>query len=120
MCPTPYGELNVLLAELTGRARQILGARFVAAYLQGSFAVTTACRILYTLETAQVASKRASLRWAMDHLALVAAAPAAGARGPRTRLGSRSSPSAGLRRADPRLRGPGTGAPHHAGIACSP
>lgn len=68
MRPTPYGELNVLLAELTGRARQILGARFVAAYLQGSFAVTTACRILYTLETAQVASKRASLRWAMDHL----------------------------------------------------
>ena len=32
------------------------------------YAVTTLCRILYTLETGQVASKRASLLWAKDNL----------------------------------------------------
>ena len=30
--------------------------------------MTTLCRILYTLETGEVASKRASLLWAKDHL----------------------------------------------------
>lgn len=37
--PTPYPDLNGVLRELVGRDRQILGARFVGAYLQGSFAV---------------------------------------------------------------------------------
>jgi hypothetical protein len=32
------------------------------------YAVTTLCRILYTLETGQVASKRVSLLWAKDNL----------------------------------------------------
>ena len=32
------------------------------------YAVTTLCRILYTLESGEVASKRASLLWAMDNL----------------------------------------------------
>lgn len=37
--PTPFSELNQVLVELVERARQILGAHFVGAYLQGSFAV---------------------------------------------------------------------------------
>lgn len=37
--PTPYPELNQVLSELTERARAVLGENFVAAYLQGSFAV---------------------------------------------------------------------------------
>jgi hypothetical protein len=37
--PTPYGELNGVLAHLLDGARAILGANFVGAYLQGSFAV---------------------------------------------------------------------------------
>lgn len=37
--PTPYADLNAVLADLVGNAREILGAQFVAAYLQGSFAV---------------------------------------------------------------------------------
>jgi hypothetical protein len=37
--PTPYDELNALLAELTGNAQAVLGDSFVGAYLQGSFAV---------------------------------------------------------------------------------
>jgi hypothetical protein len=32
------------------------------------YAVTTLCRVLYTLETGRVASKRASLLWAKDNL----------------------------------------------------
>lgn len=37
--PTPYPELNAVLAELVAGARAALGAAFVGAYLQGSFAV---------------------------------------------------------------------------------
>lgn len=37
--PTPYGELNGVLACLLDGARDALGASFVGAYLQGSFAV---------------------------------------------------------------------------------
>ena len=37
--PTPYPDLNGVLRELVARARQLLGARLVGAYLQGSFAV---------------------------------------------------------------------------------
>ncbi len=37
--PTPYPELNELLAELVASARVALGQAFVGAYLQGSFAV---------------------------------------------------------------------------------
>jgi len=39
MEPTEFAELNELLTDLTGRARQILGNSFVGAYLHGSFAV---------------------------------------------------------------------------------
>ena len=39
MHPTEYAELNDVLAELTDRARAILGANMVGAYLQGSFAI---------------------------------------------------------------------------------
>jgi predicted nucleotidyltransferase len=39
MLPTPYPELNQVLAELLSRIQQILGDDFVGAYLQGSFAV---------------------------------------------------------------------------------
>lgn len=37
--PTPYGELNAVLAHLLEGARRLLGENFVGAYLQGSFAV---------------------------------------------------------------------------------
>src|SRR6185312_11899605 len=37
--PTPYAELNAVLAHLVDGARAALGGNFVGAYLQGSFAV---------------------------------------------------------------------------------
>jgi hypothetical protein len=37
--PTPYAELNAVLAHLVEGARTALGGNFVGAYLQGSFAV---------------------------------------------------------------------------------
>jgi predicted nucleotidyltransferase len=37
--PTPYADLNAVLAELVSGAREILGENFCGAYLQGSFAV---------------------------------------------------------------------------------
>jgi hypothetical protein len=39
MPPTPFPELNQVLAELVSWIRQILGDEFLGAYLQGSFAV---------------------------------------------------------------------------------
>lgn len=39
MYPTPYTELNQVLAELVRRMQVILGNNFIAAYLQGSFAL---------------------------------------------------------------------------------
>lgn len=36
---TPFAELDAVLADLTGTARDILGDTFVGAYLQGSFAL---------------------------------------------------------------------------------
>lgn len=37
--PTPYPDLNAVLADLLSSVREILGENFVGAYLQGSFAV---------------------------------------------------------------------------------
>lgn len=37
--PTPYPDLNAVLAELVSSIRTILGANFIGAYLQGSFAL---------------------------------------------------------------------------------
>jgi L-ascorbate metabolism protein UlaG (beta-lactamase superfamily) len=37
--PTPYPDLNAVLADLVSGVREILGENFVGAYLQGSFAV---------------------------------------------------------------------------------
>ncbi len=37
--PTPYSDLNDVLDILIGNVREILGANFLGAYLQGSFAV---------------------------------------------------------------------------------
>jgi hypothetical protein len=37
--PTPYADLNAVLAHLVEGARTLLGDNFVGAYLQGSFAV---------------------------------------------------------------------------------
>jgi predicted nucleotidyltransferase len=37
--PTPYADLNAVIAELVSGAREILGENFCGAYLQGSFAV---------------------------------------------------------------------------------
>ena len=37
--PTPDGELNAVLGELVASVQAILGSNFIAAYLQGSFAI---------------------------------------------------------------------------------
>lgn len=37
--PTPYADLNAILAHLVEGARSLLGDNFVGAYLQGSFAI---------------------------------------------------------------------------------
>ena len=37
--PTPYPDLNVVLREFVTQVRNVLGANFIGAYLQGSFAV---------------------------------------------------------------------------------
>jgi len=37
--PTPFEDLNGVLAELVSRVRDVLGANFVGAYLHGSFAL---------------------------------------------------------------------------------
>ena len=42
--PTPYGELNALLAEIVAHADEVFGADLVGAYLVGSFAVGDADR----------------------------------------------------------------------------
>ena len=36
--PTPYGDLNSVLATLIEAVRRLLGSTFVGGYLQGSFA----------------------------------------------------------------------------------
>ncbi|THD76205.1 MAG: DUF4111 domain-containing protein [Phenylobacterium sp.] len=42
--PTPFAQLNAVLAPLVGEARALLGDNFIGAYLQGSFAVGDADR----------------------------------------------------------------------------
>lgn len=37
--PTPFVELNAVLAHLVGEAKALLGDNFIGAYLQGSFAI---------------------------------------------------------------------------------
>jgi predicted nucleotidyltransferase len=37
--PTPYPDLNGVLHEMVASVQAILGANFIGAYLQGSFAV---------------------------------------------------------------------------------
>src|SRR5437660_2247311 len=37
--PTPYADLNAVLRELITRVQNALGANFIGAYLQGSFAI---------------------------------------------------------------------------------
>ncbi|GAA1032333.1 aminoglycoside adenylyltransferase family protein [Virgisporangium ochraceum] len=65
--PTPFAELNAVLAELAGRAAAILGADFVGAYLQGSFAVGDAdphsdCDFLIPVHRQVTGEQEAALR----------------------------------------------------------
>ncbi len=65
--PTAFPELNAVLRELTTRARGILGANFVGAYLQGSFAVGDAdmqsdCDFLIPVRGPITAEQEAGLR----------------------------------------------------------
>lgn len=39
LSPTPYPDLNRVLAEFVSRVQAVLGDRFTAAYLVGSFAI---------------------------------------------------------------------------------
>jgi len=101
LSPTPFAELNAVLAELVGKLRTLLGDNLLGAYLQGSFAalrsevregltqfatpwlndpakmdrywlqaffVVLYCRMLHTLETGEVASKKAGTVWARTNL----------------------------------------------------
>jgi hypothetical protein len=65
--PTQFPQLNAILAELAGRAARILGANFVGAYLQGSFAVGDAdmqrdCDFLIPVRHQVSAAQEAGLR----------------------------------------------------------
>ena len=71
--PTPDDELNALLAELVGRAREILGDDFVGAYLQGSFAVGDAdlhsdCDFLVPVRRGPDPEQEAALRALHDEI----------------------------------------------------
>jgi Domain of unknown function (DUF4111) len=71
--PTPFLELNDLLHELTERAAEILGDRFVGAYLQGSFAVGDAdihsdCDFLIPVHGPITSDQEAGLRALHDEL----------------------------------------------------
>jgi len=73
MEPTEFAELNELLADLTGRARQILGDSFVGAYLQGSFAVGDAdmhsdCDFLIPVNASITPRQEAALRVLHDEI----------------------------------------------------
>ena len=65
--PTQFPELNEILLELTERTMSILGANFVGAYLQGSFAVGDAdihsdCDFLIPVHSPVTAAQEAGLR----------------------------------------------------------
>ena len=71
--PTRFPELNVVLQELTQRARNILGDNFAGAYLQGSFAVGDAdihsdCDFLIPVHGQVTATQEAGLRALHDEL----------------------------------------------------
>ncbi len=71
--PTRFAELNEVLAELTGRAAEILRDNFVGAYLQGSFAVGDAdqhsdCDFLIPVYRPITAGQEAALRTLHDEL----------------------------------------------------
>ncbi|TCM49970.1 aminoglycoside adenylyltransferase domain-containing protein [Kribbella sp. VKM Ac-2568] len=71
--PTPYDELNRLLVELTGTAREILGDNFAGAYLQGSFALGDAdlqsdCDFLIPVHRPISADQEAALRALHDEI----------------------------------------------------
>ena len=71
--PTQFPELNALLEEMTRRAMDILGANFVGAYLQGSFAVGDAdmhsdCDFLVPVRGPVSARQEAGLRTLHDEL----------------------------------------------------
>lgn len=71
--PTPFPELNSVLAELAGRAAAILGADFVGAYLQGSFAVGDAdlnsdCDFLIPVHRQVTGEREAAVRAMHDEL----------------------------------------------------
>lgn len=64
----PESLRDAMRAELPGLMASLrTWAPFDVAWSQ-RYAVTTYCRVLYTLHTARVASKRASLEWARENL----------------------------------------------------
>jgi hypothetical protein len=65
--PTPFPELNDLMIDVAHRSRDILGADFVGAYLQGSFALGDAdehsdCDFLIVVADRPSAAQEAALR----------------------------------------------------------
>jgi hypothetical protein len=70
---TPFEELNAVLADFTGSARDILGETFVGTYLQGSFAldagdVNSDCDFIVAATTLPAGSVEAQLRELHDQL----------------------------------------------------
>ena len=73
MTVTAYPELDDVLADVLGHWQRILGGNLVGADIDAipwgqRYAVVTACRTLYTIETAEVASKAGALEWAQRRL----------------------------------------------------
>lgn len=70
---TPYPELDALLADLVGSARAILGATFVGAYVQGSFALRAGdrhsdCDFVVATTTLPTGAAEAGLRRLHDEI----------------------------------------------------
>lgn len=71
--PTPFPELDALVVELAERAREILGASFVGAYLQGSAALgdldaASDCDFLVPVRGAIGPEQEAALRRLHDEI----------------------------------------------------
>lgn len=70
---TPYAELDAVLTDLTGSAREILGDTFVGAYVQGSFALgagdlTSDCDFVIATTTLPGGSSEERLRRLHDDI----------------------------------------------------
>ena len=67
--PTPYADLNLVLCEVVGRVKKLLGKQFVGAYLQGSFAIgdfNLSLKVCQQADCADLESTWAFMKYAID------------------------------------------------------